>query len=178
MIYAEIDPNLPSPVNQENALLSEEQNTHYAEIDYNSNNMEASAPELQVRHELAGKKSTICPTQLVLLTGHCFSRSSQVSFNLMMSMFFILVTLDLLLNLAKKEIAPKWYEFGEVVGVPKEVLDSWYQYTLDQRVIEVLDYWLRHHPGSLTWNNVADTLNDVDLVHLAEKAQQVALTGG
>ena len=67
---------------------------------------------------------------------------------------------------------PKWYEFGRVVGVPKEEIDH-YSVTgcsPDQCLIEVLDYWLRHHPSQLTWKEVAHALKEIKLHQLAEKA--------
>ena len=94
-------------------------------------------------------------------------------------LFIIIVNLDLLLTLLKKEIIPRWHEFGALIGVPKEVIDNYLksEYTADQCILEIFDYWLRHHPGPLTWNNVAQKLNEMKLHHLAEKALQISVTG-
>ena len=81
------------------------------------------------------------------------------------------------MNLFKEELTPRWYEYGLVVGVPKEVMDTYLGYPSDQCLIEVLDYWLRHHPGQLTWGEVARTLRELKLYQLAEKALQVYTTG-
>ena len=87
------------------------------------------------------------------------------------------VNLDRLLILFKEELTPRWYEFGLVVGVPKEVMDNYLGYPSDQCLIELLDYWLRHHPGKLTWRVVAQALREINLYQLAEKSLQVSTTG-
>ena len=79
--------------------------------------------------------------------------------------------LDSLLIVLKEGLAPKWYEFGLVVGVPQELMDSYSGYPSDQCLTEVLDYWLRHHTGTMKWSEVADALKAVKLNQLAEKAQ-------
>ena len=95
----------------------------------------------------------------------------------LISLFNFSVNLDLILNLFKEELTPRWYECGLVVGVPKEVMDTYLGYPSDQCLIEVLDYWLRHHPGQLTWSEVAQALREMKLYQLAEKALQVYTTG-
>jgi hypothetical protein len=86
------------------------------------------------------------------------------------------VDLDSLLILLKEELAPKWYDFGLVVGVPQELMDSYSGYPSDQCLTEVLDYWLRHHmdAGKMKWMDVANALKAVELNQLAEKAQQLS----
>jgi ribonuclease HII len=39
-------------------------------------------------------------------------------------------------------------------GVPKDTLEELKQYTEEQRLIEVLKYWLRNHCGRPTWQEV------------------------
>ena len=95
----------------------------------------------------------------------------------LISLFNFSVNLDLILNLFKEELTPRWYECGLVVGVPKEVMDTYLGCPSDQCLIEVLDYWLRHHPGQLTWKEVAQALRGMKLYQLAEKALQVYTTG-
>ena len=92
-------------------------------------------------------------------------------------MHSISVNLDLLLILLKDELTPKWYEFGLVVGVLKEVMDGYVGHPSDQCLIEVLDYWLRHHSGQLTWEEVAQALREIKLYKLAEKTLQISTTG-
>ena len=81
------------------------------------------------------------------------------------------MNLDTLLIVLKEELTPKWYEFGLVVGVPQELMDSYSGYPSDQCLTEVLDYWLRHHTGTMKWAEVADALKAVELNQSAEKAQ-------
>ena len=64
-----------------------------------------------------------------------------------------------------------------MVGVPKEVMDGYVGHPSDQCLIEVLDYWLRHHSGQLTWGEVAQALREIKLYELAEKALLVFTTG-
>ena len=83
------------------------------------------------------------------------------------------VDLDSLLILLKEELAPKWYDFGLIVGVPQDLMDSYSGYPPDQCLTEVLDYWLRHHTGKVKWTEVADALKALELNQLAEKAQKL-----
>ena len=87
------------------------------------------------------------------------------------------VNLDFLLILLKEELTPRWYEFGLVVGVPKDILDGYLGYPSDQCLIELLDYWLRHHPGQLSGREVAQALREIKFYQLAEKALQISKTG-
>jgi uncharacterized protein (DUF2236 family) len=64
-----------------------------------------------------------------------------------------------------------------VVAVPKEVMDGYVGYPSDQCLIEVLDYWLRHHPGQLMWEEVAQALREMKHYQVAEKALQISTTG-
>ena len=82
--------------------------------------------------------------------------------------------LDSLLILLKEDLTPRWYEFGLVVGVPKELMDSYSGYPSDQCLTEILDYWLRHHCDQLTWTEVAQALKVIELNQLAAKALQVS----
>ena len=87
------------------------------------------------------------------------------------------VNLNFLLILLKEELSPRWYEFGLVVGVPKDVMDSYLGYPSDQCLIELLDYWLKQYPHQLTWKDVAQALREIKLYQLAEKVLQISTTG-
>jgi hypothetical protein len=50
-------------------------------------------------------------------------------------------------------------------------------YPSDQCLIEVLDYWLRHHHGQPQWGEVAQALKEMKLYQLEEKALQISATG-
>lgn len=45
---------------------------------------------------------------------------------------------------------------GLTFGVPKAFLEEIKQQPESECLIEVLDYWLRHHPGHPTWQEVID----------------------
>ena len=74
----------------------------------------------------------------------------------------------------KDDLAPKWYDFGLVVGVPKELTDSYSGYPPDQCLTEILDYWLRHHESQVMWTEVAHALKAVELNDLAGKVLQLS----
>lgn len=46
--------------------------------------------------------------------------------------------------------------------MPHEVLDSLKEYREEQCLVEVLDYWLRHHPKQPTWKDLSDALQYID----------------
>ena len=77
--------------------------------------------------------------------------------------------LDDLLILLKEDLTPRWYEFGLMVGVPKELMGSYSGYPSDQCLTEILDYWLRHHSDQLTWTEVAQALRAIKLDQVAGK---------
>ena len=88
------------------------------------------------------------------------------------------MTLDKLSNLLKEPVGPKWYEFGEAVGIPELVLDSIASTTFPQNcIVEVFDYWLKYYDGKLTWRKVAYALKDIGFEHLALNIVQVYKTG-
>ena len=78
------------------------------------------------------------------------------------------LNLDNLLIHVRDDVTPYWYEFGVVVGVPKEILDKCKDYPPDQCTVEILDYWLVHHRSQLTWRDVTHALKEINLHHLAE----------
>ena len=78
------------------------------------------------------------------------------------------LNLDNLLIQVQDDVTPHWYEFGVVVGVPKEILDKCKDYPPDQCTVEILDYWLMNHRSQLTWRDVAHALKEINLHHLAE----------
>ena len=69
-----------------------------------------------------------------------------------------------LLQKLKGQITSQWYEFGLKLGVPKDIVDQLNNYSDEDRTVEILDYWLRHHPGKPTWQEVAEAKKQVDLI--------------
>ena len=86
------------------------------------------------------------------------------------------LNLDNLLIQLRTHITPKWYEFGTAIGVPEELLQQYSSYPADERLIEVLNYLLRHHQNP-TWRDIAKLLHDTELHELAESIMNVYETG-
>ena len=75
------------------------------------------------------------------------------------------------------EVNEKWYQFGEAIGIEKEILDKYLSYPPDQNLIEVCDYWLRNHTGQPTWNEVAAALKQIGFQRLGCGIERVYETG-
>ena len=73
------------------------------------------------------------------------------------------ITLSSLLQKLKGDITNQWYQFGLELRVPKDILDQLNSYSDEERTVEILDYWLRHHPGNPTWQEVAEARKQADL---------------
>ena len=86
------------------------------------------------------------------------------------------VNLDSLLIQLQFQVTPKWHQFGVAVGIPKEILEQYSSYPADERLMKVLDYWLKND-GNPTWRDVAKILNDIELHELAEGIMNVYETG-
>ena len=84
------------------------------------------------------------------------------------------VTLDKLLVLLQQEVGPRWYDFGEAVGIDDVVLDSIAKTTFPENcIVEMLDYWLKYFDDEeLTWRDVATALRDINLHELAYHIEQ------
>ena len=50
---------------------------------------------------------------------------------------------SLMIRLKDYKVTEKWHQFGEALGVEKEVLDRCLNYPPEQSIMEVLDHWLR-----------------------------------
>ena len=85
------------------------------------------------------------------------------------------VTLDKLLVLLREQVGPRWYDFGEAVGIDDVVLDSIAKTTFpDNCIVEVLDYWLKYFDdGTLSWRDVATAVRDINLHDLAYHIEQL-----
>ena len=77
----------------------------------------------------------------------------------------------------RSEVTPKWYQFGEIIGIEKKVLDKYQQYSPEQSLIEILDNWLRNHVGQPTWREITEALRKIDLHKLAFDIERVYDTG-
>lgn len=78
----------------------------------------------------------------------------------------------------KKQVDPKWYQFGEEAGVEKDVLDRIAeQCHPDECIVEVFDHWLRKNVNPPTWKTVADILKAINLTELGLEIEKVYTTG-
>ena len=87
------------------------------------------------------------------------------------------INLDNLLIQLKSAVTDKWYEFGEAIGVHREILEKYTQYPSDQSLIEILDHWLRNHSGQPTWNEISEGLTKINLLELALNIKSIYQTG-
>ena len=88
------------------------------------------------------------------------------------------INLDALLIQLRKQVTSKWYQFGETAGIAKEVLDNFAaNCSLDDCIVEMLDYWLWNYNGKPTWRDVAIILKAINLQQLAFDIEQVYVTG-
>ena len=71
--------------------------------------------------------------------------------------------LNSLLHLLQGQVTSKWIEFGQALGVPKKILDQLTDYSEEDGLVEVLDYWLTHHPNQPTWQEVSDAQDKINV---------------
>ena len=87
------------------------------------------------------------------------------------------INLDILLIQLKPTVTDKWYQFGEAIGVPKEILEECTRYPTDQSLVEILDNWLRNHSGQPSWKEIAEALTKIGLQELSRNIKHVYETG-
>ena len=88
-----------------------------------------------------------------------------------------LLNLDNLLIQIKQDTTPMWYQLGEALGIEKKVLKKFTTCSPEESIIEVLDYWLRNHPGKPTWKEVAVALREIHLHRSASRIEMIYKTG-
>ena len=54
------------------------------------------------------------------------------------------------------------------MGVPKRVLNSLEKYSESERLVELLDYWLKHHHGKPTWKEVNEAQRRAEFYELTD----------
>lgn len=69
--------------------------------------------------------------------------------------------LNSLLYLLKGQMTTRWYEFGVAIKIPMPFLNQLIDQPEENRLIELLDYWLRHHPDQPTWQEIMDAQNKI-----------------
>ena len=88
-----------------------------------------------------------------------------------------LLNLDNLLIQIRHEVTPKWYQFGLAIGINKETLDGFSNFTPEECIVEVSDLWLRTSVTTVTWRDVADALRECGYHKLAGNILKVYKTG-
>ena len=112
-------------------------------------------------------------TELTLID-HVFKDTAQI----FPAVDSLSINLDNLLIQLRVQVTPKWYQFGEAVGIQKEVLDNCAKHCPPEEcIVEMFDYWLRNCKEQPTWREVAKTLNLINLKELAAEIDRVYTTG-
>ena len=73
------------------------------------------------------------------------------------------VNLKRLLEKLQGQISKQWYQLGLSLGLPMDVLEGFNLYSEDDCLVEVLDYWLKHHPSKPTWQEITDAQKKVEI---------------
>ena len=81
--------------------------------------------------------------------------------------------LESLLPKLQGKINSQWYHFGLALGVPNNTLDHLHNYSEDDCLVEVLDYWLKNHPDQPTWKELADAVADLQDYELANSILKI-----
>ena len=55
-----------------------------------------------------------------------------------------------------------WFQFGEALGVPNEIMEQLVGYSEKDALVEVVDYWLNHHSGRPMWQEITDAIKKVE----------------
>ena len=88
------------------------------------------------------------------------------------------MNLDNLLIQLRPQVTFKWHQFGETVGIAKEVLDCCARTcSPEDCIVEMLDYWLRNSVEKPTWKVIAEVLKAINLPQLAHDIEMVYSTG-
>ena len=61
-----------------------------------------------------------------------------------------------------------WHQFGLSLGVPADIVEQLKDYSDKDALVEILDYWLKHHSHQPTWKDVGTALrkagfNDINV---------------
>ena len=70
--------------------------------------------------------------------------------------------LNSLLYVLKGQMTTRWYQFGLAIGIPIPFLKQLIDQPEENRLVELLDYWLRHHSDQPTWQEIMDAQNKIN----------------
>lgn len=86
------------------------------------------------------------------------------------------VNLNSLLVQLRPQVGPKWFEFGKVARIGRDVLDKIAeQCSPEECIVELFDHWLFNEKP--TWRDVADILKQIGLTELGLNIESVYTTG-
>ena len=57
-----------------------------------------------------------------------------------------------------------WFKFGKALGVPNEITEQLVGYSEKDALVEVVDYWLKHHHFQPTWKEITDALKKAEVI--------------
>lgn len=68
------------------------------------------------------------------------------------------INLDSLVLNLQGRVSSQWYQFGSALGVPEKILNQLVGYSDKDALVEVLDYWLKHHSYQPSWSEIRDAI--------------------
>ena len=77
----------------------------------------------------------------------------------------------------RREVTPKWYQFGLAIGISKEILDEFSNFPPEECIVEISDLWLRTSETTVIWRDVANVLKEIGCHRPAEKMLKTYKTG-
>ena len=116
-----------------------------------------------------GQQKISCMTLIGVYEMHVMHRTMAcMLYNNIITIKFIIIGETLSCNLKQSlvcalrgQVSSTWYSFGLAIGVPKQVLNQLNYHSDEECLTEVLDYWLKHHPGKPTWQEIMDAKNRI-----------------
>ena len=87
------------------------------------------------------------------------------------------LNLDSLLIQLQDKVTQDWHQFGEALGIEKEVLHRCLNSPPEQSIIEILDHWLRRDVEQRSWMEIARALRQINYRQLAEDIENIDRTG-
>ena len=67
------------------------------------------------------------------------------------------------------QVSKQWYQFGLTLGLPMDVLEGFNLYSKEDCLVEVLDYWLKHHPGKPTWQEITEAQKKIETFNIIDQ---------
>ena len=87
----------------------------------------------------------------------------------------LVIEIDAVLVQLRGKVTSKWYQFGLRLGLPGEYLDTLKQHQEEDRLLEVLDHWLKCNPKKPTWKDLDLALNGLGVTHVQPTANSIVV---